>query len=240
MSKLLSLACCLLVWTAGCSCELDLDAERTALLETDRAWAAAAAAGDVELLTNFWADNATNYFPGAPVARGKAEIGELVRRNRSQPGFSLSWEPQEAAVANSGDLGYTSGTFTLSTEGPEATPVTRTGHYVCIWTKGADGTWKCSVESTIFGPAAHGLAQGDDGSGSRKASAERFFRGIYGGDPRVVDDLAADDIEISYPIFQAIFGKTSLRGRQEVRKFASGFGQRWADPEISINEAVET
>lgn len=83
----------LFLFTCGCANEgesIDVEAEREALLETDRAWAAAAAAGEIERLTSFWADDATNLFPGAPVARGKEAIGELVRRNRSQPGFSLS------------------------------------------------------------------------------------------------------------------------------------------------------
>ena len=157
MKPLLNIfASALILFNLGCAAEsesVDLDAEREALLEADRAWAAAAAAGDVERLTSFWADDAINYFPGAPVARGKDAIGELVRRNRSQPGFSLSWEPQEAVVARSGDLGYTSGTFALSIENPEGSQVTRRGHYVCIWKKQADGSWKCAVESTIFGPS---------------------------------------------------------------------------------------
>lgn len=237
VSAMATLTACLSC--AGPPDGIDVEAETRTLLATDGAWAEAAVAGDVEKLTTFWAEDATNYFPGAPVARGREAIGELVRRNRSRPGFSLSWEPQKAVVARSGDLGYTSGTFALSMEGPEATPITRTGHYVCIWRKQADGTWKCSVESTIFGPAAGGVEQEDGGGAGRKALAERFFRGIYGGDPSVVDDLAADDIEISYPIFQSILGKPTLRGRQAVREFARGFGRRWSDSQISIEEAVE-
>ncbi|TFG51016.1 MAG: DUF4440 domain-containing protein [Gemmatimonadales bacterium] len=236
VSAMAILACCL-----SCTSPregIDVEAETNALLATDRAWAAAAAAGDIEKLTAFWADDATNYFPGAPVARGRDAIGELVRRNRSQPGFSLSWEPQKAVVARTGDLGYTSGTFALSMEGPEASPITRTGHYICIWRKQTDGAWKCSVESTVFGPAAAGAEQNDDEGAKRKASAERFFRGMYGGDPSVVDDLAADDIVISYPIFQSIFGKPTLRGRQAVKEFAGGFGKRWADPQISIEDVI--
>ncbi len=132
---------------------IDAEAAREILLETDRAWAAAAAAGDIERLTSFWAEDAINYFPGAPVAQGKTAIGQLVQRNRSQPGFSLTWDPQDAVVAGSGDLGYTLGSFTLSVQTPEGVPVNRRGHYVCIWKKSSDGSWKCAVESTIFGPS---------------------------------------------------------------------------------------
>ncbi len=129
---------------------IDGSDETNALLETDRAWAAAAKAGDVDKVASFWAEDATNYFPGAPVARGKKAIVELVKKNRSKPGFSLSWEPREAIVAESGELGYTSGPFSLSVLGPEGVPIARTGHYVCIWKRHADGSWKCSLESTIF------------------------------------------------------------------------------------------
>jgi hypothetical protein len=82
--------------------------------------------------TSFWDNNATNYFPGAPVACGKEAIGALVWGNRSRTGFSLAWKPQEAIVARSGDLGYTSVTFTLSVKNPESTRVTRRDHYVCV------------------------------------------------------------------------------------------------------------
>ena len=73
----------------------------------------------------------------------------------------------------------------------------------------------------------------------RKAVAERFFRGVYGGDPSVVDELAGPDIVVSYPIFQELFNTPALRGRVAVRDFASGFGQRWVDARITIHEAVE-
>ena len=54
-----------------------------------------------------------------------------------------------------------------------------------------------------------------------------------------MDALAADDIKVSYPIFRSIFGRPTLQGLQEVREFARGFNQRWADPQISIEETVE-
>lgn len=157
MRSLNFLVAVIVLLSLGCARKIDLvdlEAERSALLETDRSWAAAAAAGDIERLTGFWSDDAINYSPGAPVARGKEAIGQLVRRNRSRPGFSLWWEPTEAFVAIAGDLGYTSGAFTLSFENSEGKPVTRRGNYVCIWKKQADGSWKCAVESTVFGPSS--------------------------------------------------------------------------------------
>ena len=139
---------------AGChgSSAVDVGTERQAILEADRAWAAAAAAGDVQKLSAFWADDAINFFPDRPVAVGREGIADLVKKNRSVPGFSLSWTPREAVVSESGDIGYSYGTFDLAFETPAGEKVTKTGNYVCIWKKQHDGSWKCAVESTIFGP----------------------------------------------------------------------------------------
>ncbi len=146
------LATGLIALSFGCAPRVDLEHERDSLLQTDREWASAAAAGDIQRLTTFWADDATNFFPGAPVAHGKEAIGELVKRNRSRPGFSLAWEPTRAVVSGSGDLGYTTGEFQLSAINPEGIPVQREGNYVAIWRKQSDGAWKCEIESTIFTP----------------------------------------------------------------------------------------
>ena len=141
-----------LVFNAGCATPVDPDAAQKSLLETDRQWAAAAKAGDVERLTSFWTEDAINFFPGAPPARGKEAIRELVRRNRERPQFSLTWQPECAVVARSADLGYTFGPFQLSALDAQGHPIQRQGHYVCIWKKQSDDSWKCAVESTIFTP----------------------------------------------------------------------------------------
>jgi len=78
----------------------------------------------------------------------------------------------------------------------------------------------------------------DDGTAERKTLAERFFRGIYGCNPGVVDDLAAEHIVISYPVFQTIFGRSALRGREAVKQLAEDFCQTWADPQLSIENAI--
>jgi hypothetical protein len=72
----------------------------------------------------------------------------------------------------------------------------------------------------------------------RKALAERFFRGVYGCDPSVVQELGGDDIVISYPIFQNLFDTPAIRGREAVEQFATGFCNRWKDAQITIHEAV--
>jgi ketosteroid isomerase-like protein len=58
------------------------------------------------------------------------------------PGFSLNWQPVKVEVAQSGDLGYTYGTYQLTMNDPAGNPVTDRGKYITVWKKQADGSWK--------------------------------------------------------------------------------------------------
>ncbi len=71
-----------------------------------------------------------------------------------------------------------------------------------------------------------------------KTIAEKFFRSEYGCDPAVVNELAADSIIVTYPIFQKIFGSPVIKGRDSVKHFAEGFCKRWKDGEITIHSSV--
>jgi hypothetical protein len=77
-----------------------------------------------------------------------------------------------------------------------------------------------------------------DVKAERVALAERWFRGVYGSDPTVVDDLGSDDIVVSYPIFETLFAVPAIRGRDAVKGFATGFCSRWADTEVTFHETV--
>lgn len=136
---------------SSCNSNTNKEAESKVLLNTDKEWAAAAKAGDVKKIVTFWSDDAVDYFPNSPAAVGKNAILKLVQKNRSIPGFTLSWEPIKAEVAASADLGYTSGTFRVSVNDAEGNPVAKSGNYVCIWKKQKDGLWKCIVETSVFG-----------------------------------------------------------------------------------------
>lgn len=78
----------------------------------------------------------------------------------------------------------------------------------------------------------------EDAGAKRKRLAVEFLRGIYTGDPSVVDDIAAPDIVVSYPIFGEIFKKPAIRGREAVRDFAIGFGERWVDALVTVRHVM--
>lgn len=132
--------------TAGCSKSIDVEAERAALLDTDRAMESAVEAGDRDRVISYWVDDSTIIPAGMPVVRGKDAILEFVAVNRAQPGFSIMWEPRQAVVSQDGSLGYTIGDYEVSLDGPEGSKIKRHGRYIQTWRRDEAGSWKCDVE----------------------------------------------------------------------------------------------
>lgn len=62
--------------------------------------------------------------------------------------MSIRWQPLDAAISSSGDLGYTIGAYEIVRSGENAGVVT-TGKYVTIWKKQADGSWKVIFDSGV-------------------------------------------------------------------------------------------
>jgi len=77
-----------------------------------------------------------------------------------------------------------------------------------------------------------------DAAADQKAIAERFLRGLYGCEPSVVSELAADSVAVSYPVFEELFHTPAIRGRANVEQFARGFCDRWKVAEITVHEAL--
>ncbi len=71
-----------------------------------------------------------------------------------------------------------------------------------------------------------------------KALAERFFREEYGINPSVVDELAAEDIVVSYPSYKRLFGTSNIRGRKAVKDLSTGFCSRWKETQITFHESI--
>jgi len=86
--------------------------------------------------------------PDALVFRPAPVEGRPVYENMDPANPAvLTWEPEVADIAASGEMGYTSGPYTLRPHrGAEPTGF---GHYVSVWKKGPDGTWKVFLDAGI-------------------------------------------------------------------------------------------
>jgi ketosteroid isomerase-like protein len=133
--------------------KVDLAAERTALLDADRAWNDAfnGSQSPVDAFLAAMADDARFQMADNPAVQGKDAIRGVLNGMASLPGFHIEWRATDAGVASSGDLGYTVGTYTMNMNDAAGKPMTIDGHYVTIWKK-VDGAWKVAVDTG--GPAA--------------------------------------------------------------------------------------
>jgi ketosteroid isomerase-like protein len=89
----------------------------------------------------FVAADGTVMPPNMPALSGADAITAWIGQMFAMPGFNVSWTADNAVVASSGDIGYTTGTYQSSMDG-----VPDNGKYVTIWKKEADGSWKMVVD----------------------------------------------------------------------------------------------
>jgi len=134
----------------GHACELhagDHGQPELALLQADREFARLSAESNPK--TAFAAFLAPNVImlprAGDPVQgfdSAMASFGE-------EPGYELRWQPQLAEVAESGEMGWTWGTYQVLVEDEQVS----SGKYVNIWTRQDDGSWKVRLDMGNQEPA---------------------------------------------------------------------------------------
>jgi ketosteroid isomerase-like protein len=119
----------------------------TEISKLDEQWSATAAKNDLAGTVAFYADDAVLLAPNSPIATDAKSIRESWA-SLLGPNTAVSWKVTKAEVAQSGELGYLYGTYTVSVKDPKGgPPVNETGKLVEIWKKQADGKWKCAVDT---------------------------------------------------------------------------------------------
>ena len=148
MKKLFPIVATLLVLAAnGCAPQVDIDAERAAVLEAFIEAKQAVAAKDMESFVSIFADGASRFPPNAPRVTGNDAIREFVSEWFAAPGLAFSFpEPGSAEVSSAGDLGYTTGSYEVTVNDAKGNPVTSRGKVVVVWKKQPDGSWKAVLD----------------------------------------------------------------------------------------------
>jgi len=80
---------------------------------------------------------------------GKETIVKFTRENVRG---TITWEPYYVEMSSSGDLGYTLGKYQITVTSGSGKKGVSHGHYVTIWKKQPDGTWKLVFDSGIETP----------------------------------------------------------------------------------------
>jgi len=123
------------------------------MVQTEQAFSRMAAEKNIrEAFMTFIADDGLLFRPGA--VNGKQWMTEHpVPPSDKKP--LLAWQPSYAVVAASGDMGFTTGPWEFKEDVNDAKP-SGYGHFITVWKKQADGSWKFVSDLGISHPQSGG------------------------------------------------------------------------------------
>ena len=139
----------LLVLPGGCKQQTPLDnraADEATIRGLDAQWSKAAGAHDLNGTISYYSDDAVLLPPNAPVANGKDAI-RAVWAELAAPGVSIAWQASKVEVAKSGDLAYSTGSYTLTVGDPHGKLLSDRGKFLEVWKKQSDGQWKTVADT---------------------------------------------------------------------------------------------
>jgi len=111
------------------------------IMQADRDFNQMAQDGEVrDAFVTYAADNSIMMNPGRHFVEGDGAVHEFI--GNWPDGIGLSWDPIGGMMAESGDLGFTYGTFVSRGADDDGNEVESHGKYVTIWQRQDDGSWK--------------------------------------------------------------------------------------------------
>lgn len=140
---------------AACARSPDVAAARGALLDADRAFNNATAERRTDGWMEFIAEDAS-VIRSAGTITGRAAIRDEMSKAFADTAFSLRWEPLQSDIGAAGDLGYTNGRYEARFRDAKGNAAMRTGRYLTIWKKQADGSWKVVRDIGVQDPPPAG------------------------------------------------------------------------------------
>ena len=153
-----------------------LDETLASLVQAERDFAAAARARGIRGgFLEYLAEEAIVFRPRPLAARAWYE-----RQPEGQE--VLTWEPAFAEASAAGDLGYTTGPWEFRKQPSSADPTAR-GHYVSVWRRRRDGSWRVLIDAGISHARAEWAGQqavtsrrSADASEARELDEEKLRR----------------------------------------------------------------
>ncbi|MCY2959785.1 MAG: nuclear transport factor 2 family protein [Planctomycetota bacterium] len=130
-----------------CACRSVAHDREASLLAADRAFCADVQARRLEGWVAAFDVNGSQFDEQFRPVTGHAAIRAHMAELASNPDLELTWEPDAAVVSEAGNLGSTTGRWTMSerdSAGKRA--ITATGRYFDVWRRLPDGTWKLVVD----------------------------------------------------------------------------------------------
>jgi uncharacterized protein (TIGR02246 family) len=138
----------LLIVISGCNQQPpdNRAAHESTIRNLDAQWSKTAGAHDLDGIVSYYSDDAVLLPPNAPAITGKQSI-RAAWIDLAAPNVSLSWQSSKVEVARSGDLAYTTGTYTDAVKDPQGKLITDKGKIMEVWKKQPDGGWKVVADT---------------------------------------------------------------------------------------------
>ena len=138
-------ACLLAIAFIGCVATVDVEQEAAKLLDTDKEFAEASLdRGTAEAFKMYITEDATIFPDMSDPITGRENIYKHLKKGEHQ--YLIDWEPKDASVAASGEIGWTWGNYTLYRLKGEEEIVMAYGKYLDVWKKQEDGSWKMYLD----------------------------------------------------------------------------------------------
>ena len=123
------------------------DADVKAIQDNETQWNADWASKSPDKILAYYADDAVLMAPGMSATTGKDAIRTALQHMVTDPALSLKFHASKVDVAQSGDIAYTQGSYTMTMTDPQSKQVMNDhGSYVTTYRKQPDGTWKAVAD----------------------------------------------------------------------------------------------
>lgn len=129
----------MLLWLAMTLPAASPDQLKAELLKADTEFALLTARQGLDGFVAYLAPDVLKFGEKGSLLTTKEQARASLKKAFDNPGFQLKWKPLGAEVAASGDLGYTWGEYEAARSG-------RRGHYLTIWKRQKDGSWKVAAD----------------------------------------------------------------------------------------------
>lgn len=135
-----------MILLVSCQTHIDKEKAKKELMEVDRSFSKLSLDNGMnKAFLEYLADDGVLLRPNRMPIVGREKITEHF--SHPDTTFSLTWEPLFADVAESGELGYTYGTYSIDMNSADGNPVTTEGTYLSVWKRDKEGKWKFVVDT---------------------------------------------------------------------------------------------
>lgn len=121
------------------------------LYKLDREFSEATAQGGGKAFASWFAPDGVTLGNGNPPVVGRDAIAAVATWSPQE--YRLTWTTAGARMNRERDYGFTWGTYTGVVKAKNGDVSRKTGRYILVWKKQADGQWKVELDASNTGPA---------------------------------------------------------------------------------------